>query len=74
MSIEIEAKFFVTGRGTRERILALTGIGGYSLLDWRMENALDVYRDTAGRALLLAGYACGRRERKGTLPSSRAPA
>lgn len=67
MSIEIEAKFLVTGRGAYDRIRALSHIGGYSLLEGRMQNVLDVYMDTAERALLSAGYACRRREQEGAL-------
>ena len=64
MSLEIEAKFLVTGRGAYDRLRALTRIGGYTLLEGRMENVLDVYRDTTDRALLTAGYACRCRGRE----------
>ena len=67
MSIEIEAKFLVTGRAAYDRVRALTRIGGYALLEGRMEKVLDVYRDTADRALLSAGYACRCREREGEI-------
>jgi inorganic triphosphatase YgiF len=65
MSTEIEAKFLVTGRGTADRIRALTHVGSYSLLEGRIEIVHDVYLDTSDRALLSAGYACRRREREG---------
>ncbi|HYW81925.1 MAG TPA: CYTH domain-containing protein, partial [Spirochaetia bacterium] len=67
MSIEVEAKFLVTGRAAYDRVRALTGIGDYSLLEGRTENVLDVYRDTTDRALLSAGYACRYREREGEI-------
>jgi len=67
VSVEIEAKFLVTGHSTYDRIRAFSQIGGYSLLEGHMENVLDVYMDTAARALLSAGYACRRREREGAL-------
>ena len=67
MSMEIEAKFLVAGRAAYERVRALTRIGSYSFLDGRMEDVLDVYRDTTDRALLSAGYACRCREREGAL-------
>jgi len=65
VSTEIEAKFLVTGRGTSDRILALTHLGSYSLLEGRTEIVHDVYLDTADRVLLSAGYACRRREQEG---------
>jgi CHAD domain-containing protein len=67
VSLEIEAKFLVTGPGAYDRVRALTRIGGYALLEGRMENVLDVYRDTTDRALLSAGYACRYRQREGEL-------
>lgn len=67
MSIEIEAKFLVTGRGTDARIRDLTHMGIYSFLEGRTESVHDVYLDTTNRALLSAGYACRRREREGAL-------
>jgi CHAD domain-containing protein len=65
--MEIEAKFLVPGRGEYDRVRALTQIGGYALREGRMENVLDMYRDTTERALLSAGYACRYREREGAL-------
>ena len=65
--MEVEAKFLVAGPSAYERVRALTQIGGYALLEGRMENVLDVYKDTTDRALLSAGYACRYREREGTL-------
>jgi inorganic triphosphatase YgiF len=67
VSVEIEAKFRIPRRVTYDRVRALTRIGGYSLLEGRMENVLDVYRDTAERTLLTAGYACRCRSREGAL-------
>ena len=67
MSVEIEIKFLVSGRASYERVRALARIGSYSFLDGRMEDVHDVYRDTADRALLSAGYACRCRAREGAL-------
>ncbi len=65
MSTEVEAKFPVDRPGTLEDIRALTRLGAFSLLPGRLTAIEDTYLDTAGRALMAAGYACRRRRQEG---------
>jgi inorganic triphosphatase YgiF len=62
MSVEVEAKFSIPDHKSYERVRALEGIGKYSLLAPRIQDARDGYLDTEDRALLTAGYALRRRE------------
>jgi CHAD domain-containing protein len=58
--VEVEAKF-AAAASVLERLAAAGSLAGYSLGEPRRVNLSDTYLDTAGEALLKAGYACRRR-------------
>ena len=58
--MEIEAKF-AADAGVLRRLAAAGSLAGYELGEPRRVELSDTYLDTAGEALLKAGYACRRR-------------
>lgn len=58
MSVEIEAKFCVPSGETFARLLSLSRIGNYILLELSTQSLTDHYLDTAEGLMLRGGYAC----------------
>ncbi len=62
--MEIEAKFTLPDRKTFQRLQAIDHLAGFSLSAHQIQQVHDIYMDTAGQAILSAGYVCRRRERE----------
>ena len=56
--MEIEAKFSVPDDETFQRLLELPALAGFDLGETSVEELIDRYLDTDGRAIQTAGYAC----------------
>jgi inorganic triphosphatase YgiF len=56
--MEIEAKYRVPDEDRFQRLLAVDSLGGLRLGSSAVTPLVDLYSDTADRALLASGYAC----------------
>lgn len=65
--MEIEAKFRIPDRKTFQRLQAIDHLAGFSLSAHQIQQVRDTYMDTAGQAILSAGYVCRRRERESSV-------
>jgi CHAD domain-containing protein len=66
--MEIEAKLTIPNVKTFQHLQAVGQLAGYQLSAGQAKQVHDIYLDTQERLILVAGYACRRREgREGTL-------
>ena len=63
--VEVEVKYAISDRPTFDRLLEMGGLAGFSTGVCATRQVSDYYLDTAGRAILAAGYACRVRKRSG---------